>query len=285
MPKARAPVPAKKSSRVLFVDDEESIRITLPSILKLHGFDVTAVGSVADALAQINRNQFDILIADLNIGQPGDGFTVVSAMRRTQPNAVTIIITGYPAFETALQAIRSQVDDYIVKPAQVDNLLEVIRQQLENRVPPHHVLPRRLAALLQEHLPDIIREWLLLVKADPDLLRMPVSDDQRADHIPAVISEMISMMQLHPGVISDAALRDAAKHGQERRAQGFSIPQILKETRLLRRSIFEVMQVNLLAVDISTLIPDLVQISDSLDVQIKHSIQAYLQDSIEPRVA
>ena len=267
------------------MDDEESIRITLPSILTLHGFNVTAVGSVADALDQINRNKFEILIADLNIGQPGDGFTVVSAMRRTQPEAITIIITGYPAFETALQAIRSQVDDYIVKPAQVDSLLEIIRHRLEKRVSPPHVPPRRLATLLQEHLPDIIREWLLLVKADPDLLRMPVSDDQRADHIPAVISEMISMMQIHPGVISDAALQDAAKHGEERRAQGFSIPQILKETRLLRRAIFEVMQANLLAVDISSLIPDLVQISDSLDVQIKQAIQVYLQVSVAPRVA
>jgi two-component system response regulator RegA len=271
--------------RLLFVDDEDAIRITLPSILKLHGFEVTAVGTVAEALDQINRNQFQILIADLNIGQPGDGFTVVSAMRRTQPNAVTIIITGYPAFETALQAIRSQVDDYIVKPAQIETLLQVIQHRLERGVPPPRVPPRRLATLLHEHVDTIIQLWLALVKSDPELQRMPVNDNERADHVPAVISEMISMMERHPGVVSDEALRDAAKHGRERRIQGFSIPQILKETRLLRRSIFEVMQQHLLALDISALIPDLVQISDSLDVQIKQSIQAYLQETTEPRAA
>ena len=285
MPERKKPAASARPTRILFVDDEKAIRITLPSILKLHGFEVTAVATVADALDQINRNQFEILLADLNIGQPGDGFTVVSAMRRTQPAAVTIIITGYPAFETALQAIRSQVDDYIVKPAQVDTLLEVIRQRLENRVPPHHVPPRRLATLLHEHLQAIIQQWLMLVKADPELLKMPISDAERSDHIPAVVSEMISMMEARPGVVSEEALRDAAHHGRERRRQEFSIPQILKEARLLRRSIFEVMQQNLLAVDISMLIPDLVQISDSLDVQIKHSIQAYLQDTIEPRAA
>jgi len=285
VPERKKPVSSARPIRILFVDDEEAIRITLPSILKLHGFQVTAVGTVADALDQITRNRFEILLADLNIGQPGDGFTVVSAMRRTQPSAVTIIITGYPAFETALQAIRSQVDDYIVKPAQVNTLLEVIQQRLENRLPPPHIPPRRLATLLHEHLEAIIQEWLMLVKADPELEKMPISDTDRADHIPAVISEMISMMEARPGVVSEEALLDAAKHGRERRRQEFSIPQILKEARLLRRSIFEVMQQNLLAVDISTLIPDLVQISDSLDVQIKHSIQAYLQDAIEPRVA
>lgn len=285
MPERKGAIPKGNRPRVLFVDDEDSIRVTLPSILKLHGFEVTAVATVAEALDEITSKRFDILIADLNIGQPGDGFTVVSAMRRTQPAAVTIIITGYPAFETALQAIRSQVDDYIVKPASVDNLLDVIQQRLEKRIPPPHVPPRRLATLLKDHLEDIIQHWLNLVKADPELLKMPITDRQRTDHIPVVIAEIVGMMEQRPGVVSNEALKDAAKHGQERRAQGFSIPQILKETRLLRRSIFEVMQANLLAVDISFLVADLMQISDSLDLQIKHSIQAYLQDSLEPRAA
>src|SRR4051812_41551871 len=102
--------------RLLFVDDEASIRLTLPALLEMHGFEVTSCASVAEALTCMQKGQFDVLLSDLNIGEAGDGFTVVSAMRRSQPNAVTIIITGYPAFETALQAIRRQVDDYVVKP-------------------------------------------------------------------------------------------------------------------------------------------------------------------------
>ena len=285
MPERKAAPLQSNRTRVLFVDDEDAIRVTLPAILKLHGFEVTAVATVADALDEMNRNKFDVLLADLNIGQPGDGFTVVSAMRRTQPDAVTIIITGYPAFETALQAIRSQVDDYIVKPAKVENLLQTIQRRLEGRVPLPHVPPRRLAFLLHEHLGAIIEHWLMLVHADPELEKMPLTNEERADHIPNVVAEMIGMMEHRREVASDEALADAAVHGRARRRQGFSIPQILKETRLLRRSIFEVMQTNLLAVDVSTLIPDLMQISDSLDVQIKHSVQAYLQDSTEPRAA
>ena len=56
----------------------------------------------------------DVLIADLNVSPPGDGFTVVSAMRCTQPNCVNFILTGFPAFETALEAIRRHVDDYLL---------------------------------------------------------------------------------------------------------------------------------------------------------------------------
>src|SRR5262245_8939226 len=101
------------ATRLLFVDDEASIRKTLKLILERHGFEVTTSATVPEALTQINHETFDVLISDLNIGQPGDGFTVVSAMRRVQPVAATFILTGYPDFDTALQAIRSQVDDYL----------------------------------------------------------------------------------------------------------------------------------------------------------------------------
>ena len=84
--------------RVLFVDDEPSIRLTLPQILQQQGFDVTAVATVSEAIQAINAKTFEVLIADLNVGEPGDGFTVVSAMRRTQPDCVNLILTGYPAF-------------------------------------------------------------------------------------------------------------------------------------------------------------------------------------------
>jgi DNA-binding NtrC family response regulator len=59
--------------KVLFVDDEASIRMTLPHILRLKGYEVKATGTVSEALAAMQKDQFDVLIADLNIGQPGDG--------------------------------------------------------------------------------------------------------------------------------------------------------------------------------------------------------------------
>ncbi len=63
---------------LLFVDDEESVRTTLGMMLESKGFKVTAAGTVPEALRLISNQPFDVLIADLNIGQPGDGFTVVS---------------------------------------------------------------------------------------------------------------------------------------------------------------------------------------------------------------
>ena len=86
-------------AHILFVDDEPGIRDTLPAILEQHGFQVTVAATVPEALHAITTGKFDVLISDLNIGAAGDGFTVVSAMRRTQPDCVNFILTGYPAFE------------------------------------------------------------------------------------------------------------------------------------------------------------------------------------------
>ena len=118
------------SKRLLFVDDEEGIRETLPLLLQARGFDVRVAASVPEALAEITSHKFDVLLSDLNIGKDGDGFTVVKAMRRAQPNCVTVLLTGYPAFESALQAIHNEVDDYFVKPAELDSLISTIERKL-----------------------------------------------------------------------------------------------------------------------------------------------------------
>ena len=70
--------------RLLFVDDEEAIRKTLPAILEQHGFEVEVAAAVPEALEIINHQKFDILLTDLNIGTAADGFILVSAMRRCQ---------------------------------------------------------------------------------------------------------------------------------------------------------------------------------------------------------
>ena len=121
------------SKRLLFVDDEEGIRATLPVLLRQRGFDVRVAADVAEALSEMKTHDFDVLLSDLNIGQDGDGFTVVQAMRKAHPNAGTFLLTGYPAFESALQAIHDEVDDYFVKPADIDSLTSTIERKLCTR--------------------------------------------------------------------------------------------------------------------------------------------------------
>ena len=120
-------------NRILFVDDEPSIRLTLPPVLEQHGFKVKSAGTVSEALREISGSRYDVLISDLNLAENGDGLRVVGAMRKKQPGCVTVILTGYPAFETAVEALRNRVDDYVVKPVDVETLVSSLRRKLAGK--------------------------------------------------------------------------------------------------------------------------------------------------------
>ena len=146
---------------ILLVDDEENIRITLSQLLENNGFNITTAGTVTEALTLISQSPFDVLIADLNLGHPSDGFIVVSAMRRTHPDSLTFILTGYPDFETALEAIRQHVNDYLVKPTPIEEMIEKINAALLNRQA--HLQSgkaKRVPDVLEENKDSVIDEWI-----------------------------------------------------------------------------------------------------------------------------
>ena len=260
---------------ILFVDDEPAIRTTLPIILKRFGFDVTTVETVPEALHLISTRQFDVLVSDLNIGQPGDGFTVVSAMRRTQPDAVTLILTGYPAFETALEAIRQQVDDYLVKPADVEGLVESIREKLATPPPRvHRIEAKRLTDILSRNTQDMVQQWLRAARKDPEINSVRLSDQELADHVPKIIAEIVAKPA--PNQLSEAALQDANIHGKIRFQQGCTIPAIVREARILQNAISRFVQENMLALDISSVIPDVMYIGETIQAFLEQSIRAYV---------
>lgn len=259
--------------RLLFVDDEEIIRVTLAAILRKHGFEVSTAASVPEALQKITSEKFDVLLSDLNIGNPGDGLVVVSAMRRTQPEAVTMILTGYPAFETALEAIRQQVDDYIVKPANIPALVSTIESKLAG-LPRQKQLasPKRVAMVLQEHVKRIEEIWLSAVEKDPALSQAPLKREQRLDYIHAVLEEVIRAAQPSSGGEDSEHGYSAANLDSRGDLEGYTHLMILAEICLLRRVMAQIVQENLLAVNLSYLVPDLARVNECLDEQAQAAL-------------
>src|SRR5947209_1995674 len=225
--------------RMLFVDDEPNIRLTLPQILRMHGYEVEVASNVTEALSAIQRTQFDILISDLNIGNPGDGFTVVSAMRRTQPECITLILTGYPGFETALQAIRSQVDDYLVKPTDVERLVETIEEKLNHRTPHKAPPTKRVAEIIKDRQIEIVDRAMASILSRKKGRKALVSKG-----LPELLCAIATC--LNGGPEHKSAVQGAV-HGALRRDQHFSIDDLFDEFRTLERAVYEVVQENLLA--------------------------------------
>jgi CheY-like chemotaxis protein len=270
------------ATRILFVDDEPALRMVTPGILRAHGFDATSVATVAEALAEIGAHPFDVLISDLNIGEAGDGFTVVSAMRRTQPDCINFILTGYPAIETALRTISSQVDEILLKPMDSPKMVAAIEQRLRERTPVEVFQTKRLSDILYENRDEICRRIISEMKGNPELAALPLSDAQRLDHMRITLTELVNELE-SPRPQKAEPLPAAAKTGEERHSQRYPIALLAVNARLLQGVIYDIIHENLLSINLSYLIPDLKRLNEILSLQAEEIIRKFLQ--AEKRVA
>ena len=264
-----------KQIQLLFVDDEPTIRITLPLILERHGFAVTVAATVKEAIELIHRKQFDVLLSDLNIGCPADGFTVVGVMRRVQPEAATLILTGFPDFESALQAIRNQVDDYLTKPAEISTLVAAILEKVQNRHSSRCIPTRRAPELLQNHINELLERWLARIAKTPDLAEIVMAGSERLCGLSELVHEACQQVLANKEVLTLRGEDISMQHGEQRSAKGYRPEQVIREFRLLQYEISLILQEHLLAIDLSTLITDAMRIAEILSAAMEQSIRAF----------
>ena len=119
-------------SKILVVDDEQSVATTIKAILQLDGNEVTAVTSGKDALDLLGRQEFDVVLTDLRLDDL-DGIEILRETQKLWPDTVSIMLTGYASLESAVTALRSGAYDYLIKPSDVDELRATVGRGLERR--------------------------------------------------------------------------------------------------------------------------------------------------------
>jgi DNA-binding response OmpR family regulator len=265
--------------RVLLVDDDYAVRAMMSATLERKGFDVIAATSVTEALRFIANESFDVLITDLHMPDPGDGFTVVTAMRHSQPHALTLLVSGYPDVQSAMATILLEADEIIVKPFEVQRLPELVREKMMARKPAARVEKERVGAILQRCNAAVVEDWLARAKESHELNHLPLSDDERTGHLPTLIEDLVVRLSKPSatGKDSDAAFSVAAvAHGQLRYLQGYSPAMLVHESRILQVTIFGTLQQNLSSLDFSLLLPDVMTIADEVDAQLTQSMKSYM---------
>lgn len=260
--------------RVLLAEDDDAVRAMLQETLEGDGFEVVAAPNVPDALRYIATEKFDAVLCDLHMPQAGDGFTVVSAMRRTHPHAATLVLTGYPAIDEALSAIRFQVDEVLMKPIQPASLREAIRNQLTNPAAHKPMQTQSVASILEHHRTSTIQQWMALVEMDEELSSVPLSFEDRTGYLPGLITDLIFRLR-RPATTKADASASARQHGDLRRRQGYTAPMLVEESRILQVSIFNTLQNNLSSVDFSKLLLDVITVADEVDSQLKQAMLSY----------
>ena len=265
--------------RVLLVDDDEVIRNMMTVTLEQKGFEVVSASAVTEALKLIMTETFDVLITDLHMPNPSDGFAVITAMRHTQPKALTLLVSGYPDVKSAMDAILLEADDIIVKPFEAGKLAELVRDKLLTRKPAVSTPKERVAAILQRCMSDVVEGWLAKVKKSKELNRVSLSDQERTGYLPKLIEDLILRLRAPnvPGEESDSICSAAAvAHGKIRRLQGYSPAMLVHDSRILQVTLFGTLQKNLSALDFSLLLPDVMTIADEVDSQLTQAMDSYM---------
>jgi len=266
--------------RVLLVDDDDAVLAMMTATLTHKGFDVVAVAGVTEALRHIATESFDVLITDLHMPNPGDGFTVVTAMRHSQPDALTLLVSGYPDVQSAMAAILLEADEIMVKPFDVGKLAELVRDKMTARRPAARVEKERVGAILQRCIPAVVGDWLARVKQARELNHIPLSDDERTGHLPKLVEDLVVRLSKPSATAkdSDAVFSLAAiAHGKLRYLQGYTPAMLVHESRILQVTLFGTLQSNLSFLDFSLLLPDVMTIADEVDAQLTQSMEGYMK--------
>jgi DNA-binding response OmpR family regulator len=135
------------SATIMVVDDEPAARLSLAELLSLEGYEVLAAASGEEAVDLLPEGPFDLAIIDLKM--PGmDGLDVVQVLQERSPDTVIIMLTAHGTLETAVQAMRQGAHDYLLKPANVNEIMSSVKAGLDKR---RRELRRRELLSLMKH--------------------------------------------------------------------------------------------------------------------------------------
>lgn len=121
-----------EASRILVIDDDENIRKVLKTILEDEGFVVDTAETAKEGIEKSEKSFYNIALIDVRLPDM-EGIELLPKLRDTKPKMRKIIVTGYPTLQNAIAAVNKGADAYVVKPFEVDKILETIREQLKKQ--------------------------------------------------------------------------------------------------------------------------------------------------------
>jgi DNA-binding response OmpR family regulator len=181
-------------SNILVIDDEPVARQSLTDILRLEGFSVNSVPNGQAAVEYVRTNPVDLLIVDLRM--PGmDGLEVIQVVNQISPETEVILLTAFGTTETAIQALRLRVHDYLQKPASPAQVISSVKKGLVRR-------EARLKARGGTSVMDVdesIAEFSLKDGTHIDLSRRQIRKREQLIHLTPAEGRLLRVLIENPG--------------------------------------------------------------------------------------
>jgi signal transduction histidine kinase len=122
----------KPRRKILVVDDEYSIREALNLFLTLKGYDVKITEDGSTALDILNKEDFDVVVSDVRMKNM-DGVILVKSLKKRDKKTPVIFMTAYPEIDSAIEALRCGVVEYIKKPFDMENMRERVEHVIREK--------------------------------------------------------------------------------------------------------------------------------------------------------
>jgi DNA-binding response OmpR family regulator len=181
-------------SNILVVDDEPVARQSLSDILRLEGFSVNSVPNGQAAVEYVRTNPVELIVVDLRM--PGmDGLEVIQVVNQISPETEVILLTAYGTTETAIQALRLRVHDYLLKPTSPAQVVSSVKKGLVRR-------EARLKARRGTSVMDVdegISEFSLKDGTHIDLSRRQIRKREQIVHLTPAEGRLLRVLIENPG--------------------------------------------------------------------------------------
>jgi DNA-binding NtrC family response regulator len=116
--------------KILVIDDNESLRYTLENVLEEAGFKTTSVEDGYQAIAEIRKRDYDLVICDMRLPKM-DGMQILNEIKSIDPSIPFLFLTAFGDIKNAVDAMKKGATDYLTKPFDNDSMIHIIRKSLE----------------------------------------------------------------------------------------------------------------------------------------------------------
>lgn len=181
-------------SNILVVDDEPVARQSLTDILKLEGYLVNSAPNGQAAVEHIRTHPVDLMIVDLKM--PGmDGLEVVQVVNQASPDTEVILLTAFGSTESAVQALRLRIHDYLLKPASPAQVIASVKKGLTRRA------ARAKSASPSADVDETIEVFTLKDGTSVDLSRRQIKHKSRIEHLTPAEGRLLRILMENEGKV------------------------------------------------------------------------------------
>ena len=122
----------ENKEKILVIDDDETITAVFRAGLKQEGFTVDVASTGKEAIEKSQAQVYNLALIDIRLPDM-EGTKLLTEMKETTPKMRKVIVTGYPDLQNAIASVQKGADFYITKPTKIDELVKVVREQLQKQ--------------------------------------------------------------------------------------------------------------------------------------------------------